>query len=265
MPRTLQVTSSFCSSLGLLVAFVTLVSALLGSAQDPVPAAPATPPPPPVLENNGKPIVIPFQCTDEDIHRAGLSCTEEEPCPVYLELSAADASGSRVVAAGNIHTSAVTLYSVILLTEDLGRTWREPHARIRAAGLDHIQFFDPETGWIGGLVLSPLPQEPFLMVTQDGGKNWRQRPILNESAENRFGSIPAVLLRGEEQRQPDHRSWRRIGRGPVRIVRVARRRGELVDQGVEYQAAAAAPSTARALARLAGARGRADTGVPYRA
>ena len=68
-------------------------------------------------------------------------------------------------------------------------TWREPHPRIRGAGLDHIQFLDPETGWISGLMLSPLPQEPFLLVTEDSGKTWRQRPILSESADNRFGSI----------------------------------------------------------------------------
>lgn len=183
------VTHSFGSSLGLSVVAVTVVTAgLWALTQDP-PPQPVTPPPPPVLENTGKPIVLPFQCTDEDIHKAGLSCTEDDPCPIYLELSAVDGAGSRVLAVGNLHTSAVTLYSILLQSDDLGHTWREPHARIRAAGLDHIQFLDAETGWISGLVVSPLPQEPFLMVTQDAGKSWRQRPVLSESAENRFGAI----------------------------------------------------------------------------
>jgi hypothetical protein len=192
MRRKLQAgllaTDSFGSSLGLSIVAVALLSAgLWGLTQDPAP--PAAPPPPPVLENTGKPILLPFQCTEEDIQKGGLSCTEEDPCPVYLELGAVDGSGSRVLAAGNLHTSAVTLYSVLLQSDDLGHTWREPHSRVRAAGLDHIQFLDAETGWVSGLVLSPLPQEPFLMVTQDAGKTWRQRPILSESSENRLGSI----------------------------------------------------------------------------
>jgi hypothetical protein len=191
MRRTLQalqrVTHSFDSSLGLITGAFVTAACVWALTQDPQP--PATPPPPPVLENTGKPIVLPFQCTEEDISRGGLSCTEDDPCPVYLELAAVDGGGNRLLAAGNLHTEAVTLYSVLLQSDDLGHTWREPHARVRAAGLDHIQFFDADTGWVSGLVLSPLPREPFLMVTQDAGKTWRQRAILSESSENRFGSI----------------------------------------------------------------------------
>jgi len=141
------------------------------------------------MENAGKPMVATFQCTDEDIQRAGLTCSEEDPCPVYLELATGNASGSRILAAGNLHTSAVTLYSLLLASEDGGRTWREPHERIQAAGLDHIQFLDADTGWVSGLSLSPLPQDPFLLVTLDGGKTWRQRPIFSEGADNRNGTI----------------------------------------------------------------------------
>jgi photosystem II stability/assembly factor-like uncharacterized protein len=83
----------------------------------------------------------------------------------------------------------VTLYSILLASEDEGRTWTEPHARIAASGLDHFQFLDTSTGWVSGLILSPLPREPFLLVTQDGGKTWRQRPILSDAAENRLGTI----------------------------------------------------------------------------
>ena len=59
---------------------------------------PAAPPPVPVLENTGKPILLPFRCTGEDIQAAGLTCSEEDPCPVYLELSAVQATGTRIVA-----------------------------------------------------------------------------------------------------------------------------------------------------------------------
>ena len=168
------------------------LSLIAGSAlwsQDLPATVPATPPAPTVLENTGKPIVVPFQCTDEDIHSNGLTCTEDEPCPVFLELAVAGSSGSRVLADGNIHSDSGTLYSILLASDDGGRTWTEPAPRIRAAGLDRIQFFNAEKGWISGEELSPLPQNPFLLVTSDGGKTWTQHAVLNDAAENRFGTI----------------------------------------------------------------------------
>jgi len=155
-------------------------------AQETAPPAAATAPM--VLENTGKPMVVPFQCTDDDIRSGGLSCSEEEPCAVFLELTAAGAAGTRVFAIGNLHTEAVTLYSVLLASEDGGHTWTEGFERIRAAGLDRMQFH-AERGWISGEELSPLPQNPFLLATNDGGKTWSRRPILNEADENRFGTV----------------------------------------------------------------------------
>jgi len=142
-----------------------------------------------VLENTGKPMVLPFQCTADDIQWAGLTCSEEEPCPVYLELTMAASTGDKYFAVGNIHSAAVTLYSVVLASEDAGRTWRESHPRIRGGGLDWLQFADASTGWAAGQELFPLPQDPFLLLTTDGGKTWRQQPVFGESAENHFGSI----------------------------------------------------------------------------
>jgi photosystem II stability/assembly factor-like uncharacterized protein len=157
-------------------------------AQDlpPAAAAPVVPAAPPVLENTGKPMLAPFRCTEEDIHSAGLTCSEQDPCPVYLELAAVESTGIRIFAAGNIHTGTATLYTILLGTEDNGQTWREVHERIRGAGLDHLQFADVETGWTSGLSFAPLPQDPFLLKTTDGGKTWRPHPIFNEP---RFGSI----------------------------------------------------------------------------
>jgi hypothetical protein len=156
---------------------------LLSAQTAPPEAKPSTPS---VLEYTGKPLAVPFQCTDEDISWGGLSCSEEEPCPVYLELTAVEAVGNKIFLAGNFHTSAVTLYSVLLGSEDAGKTWKEMHARIRGAGLDHIQFIDFETGWVSGQALSPLPQDPFLLISSDGGKTWKQKPLFGES---RVGSI----------------------------------------------------------------------------
>lgn len=149
--------------------------------QETLPATPTPPPSPPILENNNTPMVVPYKCTDEDIHAAGLSCSDEEPCAVYLELAGAASSGIRLFTAGNIHTSNATLYSVILGSDDNGRTWREVHERIRSAGFDALQFADADNGWAAGIVLSPLPQDPFLLHTTDGGKTWRQSPLFSET------------------------------------------------------------------------------------
>lgn len=140
----------------------------------------------PPLQNTGKPMIVDYRCGEEDIRLAGLSCTIEDPCPVFLELASVEAVGNRIFVAGNIHSSTTTLYSVLLASDDAGKTWREPHERIRLAGLDRIQFIDFENGWVGGEVQHPLPRDPFLLVTADGGKVWQAHPIF---AEPQFGSI----------------------------------------------------------------------------
>ncbi len=142
--------------------------------------------PPPLMENSGKPMAPDFQCAEEDIRLAGLSCTYEDPCPVYLELASVEAVGNRIFAAGNIHSSSTTLYSVLLASDDNGKTWREPHERIRLAGFDRVQFADFETGWVSGETQNPLPRDPFLLTSSDGGKTWQEKPIFGEP---QFGAI----------------------------------------------------------------------------
>lgn len=131
-------------------------------------------------------MVVPFQCTEEDIRTAGLSCTDEEPCPVYLELAGAASTGIRLFTAGNIHTANATLFSILLGSDDNGHTWREAHERIRSSAFDGLQFADTDNGWAGGILVSPLPQDPFLLRTTDGGKTWRAAPLFTET---RYGSI----------------------------------------------------------------------------
>jgi hypothetical protein len=134
----------------------------------------------PVLHNEGKPMSIPFACTEEDMQWAGMTCSEEQPCPVFVELSALGTLGNRIVVLGNIHNESTTLYSLVLLSEDAGATWREPYERMRGVGVDHIQFLDFQNGWISGETLVPVPRDPFLLITPDGGKSWRLRPIVAE-------------------------------------------------------------------------------------
>lgn len=132
------------------------------------------------LENTGKPMRVVYECTPEDTQAAGLGCSEEDPCPVYLELSNVESVGAKVFVTGNIHTPMATLYSVLLASDDSGHTWSEPHPRLHASGLDQIQFVDFQNGWISGANLQGAPRDPFMLVTSDGGKTWRERPLFDE-------------------------------------------------------------------------------------
>lgn len=138
-------------------------------------AAPAA-----VLRYEGRPMQVPVSCTEEDIQSLGMSCSADAPCAVYLELSALEVLAGRMVVAGNLHTESATLFSIVLASEDGGKTWVESHPRIRQGALDQMQFFDLANGWISGQTIASLPRDPFFLVTIDGGKSWRQRPVFGE-------------------------------------------------------------------------------------
>ncbi len=129
---------------------------------------------------------VPFSCTGEDLAAAGMSCSDQYPCPVYLELSGISGSGKKVALGGNLHGPSATLYSVLLLSDDGGTTWREPTgkeptARISGAALDQVQLFDPQHGWAAGETQVPLARDPFFLITSDGGASWRQKPVAEEN------------------------------------------------------------------------------------
>ena len=145
-----------------------------GQAPAPVTAA-AVP-----LVYAGKPLRVEAVCTEDDIQSLGLGCTTAQPCPIYLELSALDTGANRIVVAGNLHTDTATLASVLLASEDGGTSWTEPHPRIRNGSLDQAHFFDLQTGWVSGQIVGALARDPFLLLTTDGGKTWRQRAVLSE-------------------------------------------------------------------------------------
>jgi hypothetical protein len=149
-----------------------------------------------VLENQGRPMSVPFDCTDDDIAWGGLSCSESDPCPVYLELAAVGSLGNKLFAAGNIHTEAVTLYSILLGSDDTGKSWREVYQRMRGAGLDHIKFNDLANGWVSGEMLWPLAQDPFLLKTNDGGAKWQQQPIFEDGGP---GSIQQFFFESKDK------------------------------------------------------------------
>jgi hypothetical protein len=100
---------------------------------------------------------------------------------LFLELAAAGQAGPRLIVTGNIHTGSATLESVLLSSDDGGATWTEAHGRIPSAVLDQVQFADIEAGWISGHLLVNGPRDAFFLLTTDGGKTWRKRPVTSES------------------------------------------------------------------------------------
>ena len=129
---------------------------------------------------------VEYACPEDDLQDFGLICSEDEPCRVFLELAAVEASGATAFLTGNLHTDQTTLFGILLASEDGGKTWTEPAKRLRSSMLDQIQFADFQHGWISGVKLEPLPRDPFLLATADGGKTWRSRPMFEDT---RFGSI----------------------------------------------------------------------------
>lgn len=125
-------------------------------------------------------------CSAEDVDFFGLTCSEDDPCPVFLELAAVETNGLSLFLTGNLHTVNTTLFALLLKSDDAGKTWTEAQTRIRSAALDQIQFADFQHGWIGGVKLEPLPKDPFLMITADGGTTWKPAPLFEET---HFGSI----------------------------------------------------------------------------
>jgi len=132
------------------------------------------------LKYSGEPLKVPYGCVDEELQQAGLLCTEQEPCPIFLELSAISPLGGKLFVGGNLHSTSGTLVSVLLSTDDGGLTWKEPAKRVTGASLEQLQFYDLEHGWAAGETQYPLPRDPFFLLTTDGGQSWRQRAITEE-------------------------------------------------------------------------------------
>ena len=133
-----------------------------------------------VLINTGQPMRVGYGCAEEDLQWVGMSCTEGEPCPIYLELNAVVSKGSKILAAGNLHSTSGTLGSILLQSDDSGATWKEPVTRLRGSAVQQLQFYDPMHAWAAGETQYPLPRDPFVLLTTDGGALWRERTVGEE-------------------------------------------------------------------------------------
>ena len=148
---------------------LTLALPLLLAAQDPE-----------LMKYSGQPLKLAYECNEEDMQWAGMLCTGQEPCPIFLDLTTIGSAGRRVFAGGNLHSSTTSLYTVLIQSDDTGETWKEVAARVRGASLDQMQFADLEHGWAAGEVQFPLPQDPFFLITPDAGLSWRNRPVTED-------------------------------------------------------------------------------------
>ncbi len=143
------------------------------------------------------PVHVDYTCPAEDVDFFGLTCSDDQPCPVFFEVSAVDSFGSSLFVAGDIHTATTTLYGVLLSTDDGGTSWSEAIPRIRSAEFEQFQIIGTH-GWLSGQRVEPLPKDPFFLITSDGGKSWRQRPVFDDA---RFGSIASFFFETADRGQ----------------------------------------------------------------
>jgi hypothetical protein len=145
------------------------------------------------LVYEGKPLKLPLQCRAEAFLRAGLVCSVQSPCDLLLELVEVNNIGDRVLVIGNIHTPSATIASVLLRSEDSGKTWTEAFDRVDAASLEMIQI-EGDNGWVGGQqTTQDHASNPFLLVTGDAGMNWVRRPIWSGD-EARHGAVLEIYF-----------------------------------------------------------------------
>lgn len=131
----------------------------------------------PAISIAQQPVKVSFACAEDELQAAGLLCTEEEPCAIFLELSAIAPAGRKLFLAGNLHATSGTIASIFVASDDTGLTWKEPAPRLPGAAIEHLQFYDLEHGWAAGEIQYPLPRDPFFLLTTDGGLSWRRHPV----------------------------------------------------------------------------------------
>lgn len=126
-----------------------------------------------------EPVTVAFDCAEDKLRAAGMDCSEDRPCAVYLELSEVAMNGRNLYLAGDLHSTGATVESILLGSHDSGITWRDAAPRVAGGALDQLQFYDLQHGWAAGELQYPLPHDPFFLVSTDGGELWRRKPVIS--------------------------------------------------------------------------------------
>ncbi len=97
-----------------------------------------------------------------------------DPCPVYLELSAVAANGPKDPCGGE----SAQHFRDAQLPSCCRATIPERHGKNRPPGSGETRSSscssdDSEHAWAAGETQYPLPRDPFVLLTTDGGASWR--------------------------------------------------------------------------------------------
>lgn len=133
---------------------------------------------PGLLVYSGEPLNLPLDCSPETFYEARVDCSDRAPCDVSAEMVGIAAAGGNLVIFGNYHTQSDTIATLLLVSQDGGKGWREPFERIGAAGFELAQFVDADHGWVVGAQSQVDGSErPVILVTENGGAYWQKRPL----------------------------------------------------------------------------------------
>jgi hypothetical protein len=139
---------------------------------------------------SGDPIQLPSECRRPELAKLGLDCSEAAPCELFLELvDVQPGDEGRIYLIANLSTSSSVLAGVLLVSEDQGASWSDAADRIGAGAFEKLLFFEHESGWAAGQAVGEsVSRAPFLLGSDDGGKNWTRYPVW-AGPEERSGSI----------------------------------------------------------------------------
>ena len=120
----------------------------------------------------GEPITLggPFPNNGETIENASLWLTK-----IY------GLSADTAFLLGSYQFPAVTYRTILLRTDDAGRTWQEVHPGISDSTLYGIDFVSPKIGFVYGQWTTEGMGPPFFLYSEDGGLSWERVGGVEES------------------------------------------------------------------------------------
>ncbi len=109
--------------------------------------------------------------TDEALLYANAEKADEG---VHLSVSIYGLDKDIVFLLGSLKTSAVSIRSLLLRSEDGGRNWREVMTPVTGSDVIRLSFLSKQTGWALLGETSEGPGELHLYKTKDSGKSWKK-------------------------------------------------------------------------------------------